>query len=304
MIPYFEQPSFTIGPITIHAFGVIVATAVLVGLELGRRRFRRLGLDPHLGEGLAWYAVIGGFLGAHLFSVLFYFPDEVAKNPLLLLKFWEDISSFGGMIGGLIAIWLFLRLKTADLDRRARLLYLDAIAFVFPFALMIGRIACSLAHDHPGTVTRFPLAVSLESPEAQTYIVSVYRSAGRLTELPPPAHLSYLGFHDLGWYEFLYLSVVVVPLFLLLDRRARPAGFFTSAFLLLYLPVRFGLDFLRVNDVRYLGLTPAQFVAAAALLALPLILTKVRAGSSVSVRRASHPPGGDHAAGPPDSNTT
>ena len=304
MIPYFEQPSFTIGPITIHAFGVVVAMAVMAGLGLGRRRFRRLGLDPHVGEGLAWYAVIGGFLGAHLFSVVFYFPDEVAKNPLLLLKFWEDISSFGGIIGGLIAIWLFLRLKTPDLDGRARLLYLDAIAFVFPFALMIGRIACSLAHDHPGTVTSFPLAVSLESPEAQAYIVSVYRSAGRLVELPQPILLSHLGFHDLGWYEFLYLGVVVVPLFLLVDRRPRPAGFFAAAFLLLYLPVRFGLDFLRVSDVRYFGFTPAQYVAAAAILALPMVVVKVRSGgSSAAVRPASCPPGGEHAAGPPDGNT-
>ena len=70
MIPYLEQPSLRIGPVTVHAFGVIVAAAVLTGIELGRRRFRRLGLDPGMGEGVAWYAVVAGFVGAHLFSVL------------------------------------------------------------------------------------------------------------------------------------------------------------------------------------------------------------------------------------------
>ena len=270
VIPFVQQPSISLGPITIHAFGVIVAAAVLTGLELGPRRFRRLGLDPHLGEGLAWYAVIAGFLGAHLFSVLFYFPEEVARNPLVLLKLWEDISSFGGVIGGVIGIWLFLRFKAPPLEGRVRRSYLDAVAFVFPFALAVGRMACSLAHDHPGTVTSFPLAVSLETPAARNYIEGIYRAAGRLPELPSNPVLSRLGFHDLGWYEFLYLVLVVVPTFTLLDRRRRPAGFFVVLFLLLYLPVRFGLDFLRVADARYWGLTPAQYVAAVALLGLCL----------------------------------
>lgn len=271
MIPYFEQPSLHLGPLTVHAFGIIVAAAVLVGLELGRRRFTRLGLDRALGERLAWWVIVGGFLAAHLFSVLFYFPHELAANPLLLFKVWEDISSFGGILGGVAGLWLFLRLKAPGLDARTRWAYLNAVAFVFPFALAMGRIACSLAHDHPGTVTSFPLAVSLESPQAQAYISGVYGAAGRVSELPPPAVLTHLGFHDLGWYEFLYLSVVVVPLFLVLDRKPRPAGFFVVVFVLLYLPVRFALDFLRVSDARYAGLTPAQWVGALTLLSLPLV---------------------------------
>ena len=44
MVPYVTQPSFHLGCITIHAFGVIVASAFL-DLEVARRRFRRLGLD-------------------------------------------------------------------------------------------------------------------------------------------------------------------------------------------------------------------------------------------------------------------
>lgn len=304
MIPYFEQPSIRIGPVTIAAFGVIVASSVLFGLELGRRRFRRLGLDPHLGEGLAWYAVIGGFLGAHLFSMLFYFPEELAGNPLLLFKVWEDISSFGGIIGGVIGIWVFLRRKASSLPSSVRLLYFDAIAFVFPFALAVGRIACSLAHDHPGTVTRFPLAVSLARPEAQAYIVEVYRGAGRLAELPAGAELARLGFHDLGWYEFLYLGVILTPILLLLDRRPRPAGFYVATFLALYLPVRFGLDFLRVSDARYFGLTPAQYVAAAALLALPILAGKMGLGRSTAlIGSGSRSPGGEPSPNAPDSTT-
>lgn len=264
-LPYFEQPSLRLGPITVYAFGVIVVLSVWAGLVIGKRRFEQQRLDAHLGERMSWWVIAGGFLGAHLFSVFFYFPGELRRNPVILLRFWENISSFGGMLGGLIGILLFFRFRMPALVPRARLAYLDVAAFAFPLSLMIGRVACSLAHDHPGSITRFPLAISLDRPEARAYVGRVYENAGRLRELPPESVLSGLGFHDLGWYEFLFLAVVVAPVTLAMSRSPRRPGFFLGLFALLYAPVRFGLDFLRVSDVRYVGLTPAQFASAAML---------------------------------------
>jgi phosphatidylglycerol:prolipoprotein diacylglycerol transferase len=268
MIPYFPQPEYHLfGPVTVHAFGGIVALAVIVGWKMAFSRARRKGLDPERFEDLLLYVVLSGFVVAHLYSVLAYFPREAMEDPLLLLKFWEDISSFGGFAGGLLGLWLFFRFKARDVDAAARLRYMDVIAYVFPFAWAIGRAACSVAHDHPGTVTTFPLGISLKSPEAQAYIAFFYREAGRLAELPPPAVLSKMAFHDLGWYEFLYMAFLMVPAFLVLDRKSRPPGFFLIAFPLLYVPVRFFLDFLRIGDARYFGLTPAQYAGIAVFLA-------------------------------------
>ena len=264
-LPYFEQPSLRLGPITVYAFGVIVARSVWAGLVIGKRRFERQGLDVDLGERMSWWAIAGGFLGAHLFAVFFYFPGELLRSPVMLLRFWENISSFGGMLGGFVGILLFFRFRMPALAPRLRLAYLDVAAFVFPLSLMIGRAACSLAHDHPGSITRFSLAISLERPEARAYIGRVYENAGRLRELPPESVLSGMGFHDLGWYEFLFLAVVVVPVTLSMSRSPRKPGFFLGLFALLYAPVRFGLDFLRVSDARYVGLTPAQFASAVML---------------------------------------
>jgi phosphatidylglycerol:prolipoprotein diacylglycerol transferase len=276
VIPYHEQPSLHIGPVTVHAFGVLVAIAVLTGLVLGGRRFRQLGLNAQAAEGFAGCVLVCGFLGAHLFSVLFYFPREVVENPLILLKVWEDISSFGGIGGGMIGVWLYFRLKAPSVDRITRWVYLDVAAYVFPVSLAIGRVACSLAHDHPGTLTSFPLAVSLETDAAQAYIEGVYRASERLGELPSPTALARLGFHDLGWYEFLYLSLLVVPVTLALGRKARMPGTFLMSFIVLYMPVRFALDFLRVSDLRYAGLTPAQWVALLLLAVLPVLRIRRR----------------------------
>jgi prolipoprotein diacylglyceryltransferase len=147
------------------------------------------------------------------------------------------------------------------------------VAFVVPFGWAIGRIACSLAHDHPGYITRCPLAISLRTPRAQDFIARVYGEAG-LT-LPGRPELAHLGFHDLGWYEFLYLALFVCPLFVWLNRRdpavGRRPGFWISTIVLCYAPMRLLLDTLRIADVRYLGLTPGQY-AAATLLTVPAFI--------------------------------
>lgn len=272
MIPYFEQPVLHLGPLSIHAFGGLVAVALLLGLRLTTRRAGRQGLDEGVTERMAWYAVGFGVVGAHLFSVLTYFPDRLTEDPWLLVRLWENLSSTGGFLGGAVGIWVYFRFREPQLSSTRKWRHLNAVAFSLPFAWAVGRLACTFAHDHPGRVTHFFLARSLESKAGREYIAYVYGEAGRLVELPPPVELAGMAFHDLGWYEFLYLALVMVPLFLWLDRRERQPGFWVCAFILLYVPVRFLLDFLRVGDTRYVGLTPAQWAALAALAALTACL--------------------------------
>lgn len=104
----------------------------------------------------------------------------------------------------------------------------------------------------------------------------MYERAGLGAEVPPSPQLGTLAFHDLGWYEFLSLALFVVPVVLWLGRRPRTPGVLVAAFLSLYMPVRFLLDFLRVSDVRYGPLTPAQWLAAGALLLLPWLVRGIR----------------------------
>lgn len=266
MLPYFEQPTWHLGPIDIHAFGLTVAVAIWIGLTMAERRFARAGLDSATGHRLGGWTLFGGLLGAHLFSVLFYFPSQLRTDPWLLARIWEDISSLGGVLGGICGAFLFFAIRARGVDARTRLAYLDAIAFVFPVGLAIGRLGCALAHDHPGFVTTFPLAISLQSASAQLYVRGAYDAAG--LAVPPGA--AAMGFHDLGLYECLFLTLVLVPAFVYLDRRERAPGFFLVAFGALYLPIRFALDLMRVSDARYLRLTPAQWIAALILASIPL----------------------------------
>ena len=68
--------------------------------------------------------------------------------------------------------------------------------------------------------------------------------------------------------------------FVALDRvrpqQLRPPGFFFALFFALYGPGRFALDFLRVGEARYVGLTPAQWLMAGAAIAALAWLSRSR----------------------------
>lgn len=229
MIPYFEQPKLHLGPITIHAFGVLVATGILLALRLIRQRAPKLGLDPVIAERLAMRMVIVGFIVAHVFDRIAYYPRDVLANPLSLLYIWQSISSFGGFMGAiLVAIWFVYTRRDGQLSWR----YLDLIAWAFPLAWFLGRTGCTLAYDHPGFATTFFLG--------QRYSDRVIR-------------------HNLGLYEALF-TLLILGFFVWLARgKVRPTGFYVGLLAALYAPDRFLLDFLRLEDARYFGLTPGQY---------------------------------------------
>ena len=266
--PYFAQPRLEIGPLTVHAFGALVAVGILVGVGVTRRRARFEALDPRVTRGVINHALSWGFVAAHVLDVVCYAPERLLTDPWVLLRPWEGISSYGGMLGGLAGMAAFLGSRRPRLAAAERWRYVDAVAYGWPFAWVLGRLACTVATDHPGTETRsFALATSLETPQARDFIRGVYTAAGRGDELPGDAALAGMGFHNLGFYELLWTLLVIVPVFVWLGRGRRPPGFFLVAFTLLYAPARFLLDFPRVTDATYFGLTPGQYASAAALVA-------------------------------------
>jgi phosphatidylglycerol:prolipoprotein diacylglycerol transferase len=261
-IPYIHLPTYDLfGVIPLHPFGILVALAVVTGFLLARRRARRTGLDAQLcGDAMMWI-VLAGFVTAHLVDALLYYPDQVQRDPLLLLEVWRDISSVGGFLGGALAAILFFRRKRAPL-----LKYVDAIVFGLTPAWILGRAGCAVVHDHPGVPTSFFLGVRFPD--------GVVR-------------------HDLGLEEMLFAVVLTVVLYAL--GRWRPFdGLHTALVLLLYAPVRFLLDCLRVADRTYFGLTAAQYGCVAMvlvggyLMARGLALRSL-AGSSAPRHHPSHP---------------
>lgn len=227
MIPLITWTSFNIGPITFHVWGLFVALGFLLGTLKAMRFAKSRSQDPKIILDLVPWLVLGALVGGRL-GMLFYAPAYYFQNPLEFLEIWQGgLSMFGGLMLCTIISVLYFRKKQVDFWQ-----YADIIAFGLPFGIWLGRIGCFLIHDHPGTLTHFILGVKFPDGTVR---------------------------HDLGLDESLFALVLAI-VFLWLSRKPRPVGTFLSVFSMTYALARFFLDFLRIADVRYFGLTPAQYL--------------------------------------------
>ncbi len=255
-LPYLQLGPWDLGIVTIHAFGVFVATGVLLAEHLATRRAEAIGIDRKVMSSALGHLLLAGFIGGHMLGILFYEPQKIIEDPLSLLRIWESLASYAGLIGALIGLAIFaLRNPDQSIARIA-----DAAAFALPVGWMFGRVGCAFAHDHPGHLTTFFLGVDF----------GVHAPGGIR--------------HDLGLEEALWW-VVIVALFFGVNRlwpklRFR-RGFYPALLCVSYAPVRFFLEFLRVGpdqggDVRYLGLTPAQYASLIAFAFGIYLFTRAR----------------------------
>ncbi len=273
MIPFIHIPPVEIGPLTIHPFGILVGTAVLVGTKLATWRAARLGLDLDKLRSFTTWMLVGGFVGGHVIDAALYRPEEIVRRPWMLLEIWSGQGSYGGFLGALLAVVLWKYVEAADepwffglprlrLRERAEpiLPFADLVLSVFPVAWIFGRAGCAVAHDHPGVVADpgafFAVAYGPWDPAA--VIHGPFGIELRNGSLPR---------YDLGTLE-LFATIAIAAFFALTWKRKLPAGFYLAAVAIAYAPVRFALDFLRVRgtpsaDARYGTLTPAQWCCIA-----------------------------------------
>ena len=235
MVPYIEIPPLEFAGQKLYAFDILVAIAIVVGVIVADRRAKRLGLNPRVISDVALWAVVPGFLLSHWVAMFVYAKPAFSWDRWYdVFVFWNGMSSMGGFLGGAAGVIFYFRWRKVPLWP-----YANALVFGFTAAWIFGRLGCTVAHDHPGLPTDFFLAVNF--PEARDGFPAGPR-------------------HDLGFYEFLW-AVGLMTFFFLRRNKPEFAGYHTGVFLVAYTPIRFLNDFLRTADVRYLGLTPGQYVA-------------------------------------------
>lgn len=190
---------------------------------------KRRGQDGTIAFDILPWLIFAGIVGGRLGHVVFYEPAYFWQHPAEIIAIWHGgLSMFGGLIASTIVGLAYLRYRKVDL-----LMHADFLLFGMPFGIWLGRIGCFLIHDHPGTATHFFLGTR--------YPDGVVR-------------------HDLGLYESL-AAWSMAMVFVWLAQKSRPKGTYAAVFCVWYGLLRFAFDFLRINDVRYFGLTPAQYLS-------------------------------------------
>lgn len=69
-----------LGSFELRTYGVIVGLSFLLGLWLSVREAKRKGLDPALVQDFAFYAFLGGIVGARLYYVVLSQPDYFMRS--------------------------------------------------------------------------------------------------------------------------------------------------------------------------------------------------------------------------------
>ena len=229
----------TIGPVTIHGYGLMIGLGVMAALLLGDYRSKKFGLNGEHIYGMTFSAVILGFVAARILFIITEW-ENFLQNPMQYLA-GAGFVVYGGIIGGAITIYGFCKIKKIDV-----LSYLDLMIPSVALAQGFGRIGCFLAGCCYGRETDSWLGVVFTNSDFAPNGVKVL-----------PTQL-FMAFGD--------LLIMAVLLWYAAKRPMR--GRTSMLYLMLYSVGRFAVEFLRNDDRGTIGmLSTSQFIAVFTLMA-------------------------------------
>lgn len=247
--PNLNPIAFHIGPLAVHWYGIsyLVGFAA-VYLWMSRPAGRaRLGLSKDQIQDFLMYALIGVLVGGRSFFVfadILSHPDTAAKywqHPLNLIAVWQGgMGFFGGLIGVIVALLLFLR-KHPGLTYRV---LGDEVVVLLPVGIALTRIVNFINDELWGRICSPDHPICMIPGDTATWSAA-YRYPSQLFESA--------------------LDAATLPILLLLYRRRPPDGVVGWAWFTLYGVSRSIGEIWRQSDIVVGPITGGQ------LLALPMI---------------------------------
>jgi phosphatidylglycerol:prolipoprotein diacylglycerol transferase len=241
----------------VYSYGVLLAAAYLIGLQMAVVRARSRGIDANRVMDLGIYLIIAALVGAKLMLVVTDF-NYFRQQPRELLSL---VRAGGVFYGGLIAavgvgFWLVRRYQLPVWTTG------DLMAPGIALGHVIGRLGCLLAGCCYGRSTSVPWAITFTDPVASINVG---------TPLDVPLHPTQL--YEAG------AELIILVLLLVTERRGKPfAGRTFWGYMLLYGISRFIIEFYRGDERGVVfGLSTSQFVAVLMIPASLYMLWRLRA---------------------------
>lgn len=238
-----EVPFLSWGFFSVRWYGLLIASAVLLGVTLSQYLARRRNVNPDLISDLAIWLVIGAIPCARLYYVLFEW-EEYAQRPDQIFAIWKGgIAIHGAILGGLVAALIFCRLQKVSFWQMA-----DLVAPSLILGQAIGRWGNFFNSEAFGAPTDLPWKL---------YIPPQNR---------PLEYANFEYFHP----TFLYESVWNIGVFAILltlffrDLKGKPrlkTGTLFLVYLITYSCGRFWIEGLRTDSLMLGPLRIAQVVS-------------------------------------------
>ncbi len=226
---------FSIGPVSITVYGLMIIAGYISALALSVRRGVRRNLNEDSIWGIFFCALIGGMAGTKILYYLTILPAIIRDPSLIWRQFTTGHVVYGGIIFGVLTSYIYIRLK-----REKFLPYFDLVMPAVALAQGIGRIGCFFAGCCYGR-------------ETDAWYGIVFRHstfAPNGASLIPTQLISAAG------------DFIIFGLLTFYEKKDPATGRVSAAYLILYGIGRFLVEFLR-NDYRgSVGiLSTSQFIS-------------------------------------------
>ena len=151
--------SFSIGPLEIHLYGVIIALGLLLAVLYACRRSKAFGIkDDDILDGVLWVTPFS-ILCARLYYCIFSW-EQYASDPVSILYIWEGgLAIYGGLLGALIGVAVFCRYKKIKVTA-----LLDLVSLGFLIGQCLGRWGNFFNREAFGAETDSFLRMGLFNP--------------------------------------------------------------------------------------------------------------------------------------------
>ncbi|MCR5356308.1 MAG: prolipoprotein diacylglyceryl transferase [Lachnospiraceae bacterium] len=225
---------FSIGPFTVHGYGLMIGLGFVLGILVGGRMAKRCGLSEDHLINIAMCVLIFGFMGGKLLYLLVNFKDFIA-SPLAMLGS-EGFVVYGGIITGILSIYIYSRIKKLDF-----ITYMDLLSAPVAITQGLGRVGCFMAGCCYGKPTSSHFGVVFPD--------------GCLA----PAGVSLIPTQLISAAFDLAVAIFLIIMF----KKVRYSGIISGLYLMFYGVGRFIIEFFRGDVERgtLAGLPTSQFLS-------------------------------------------
>ncbi len=242
----FQSPGpifFELGFISLRWYGLLIATAVLIGVSFSQFLAKHRQLNPELIADLAIWLIIAAIPSARLYYVLFNW-HEYAQRPEDIMAIWKGgIAIHGAILGGTLATALFARFQKVSVWQLT-----DVLVPSLALGQAIGRWGNFFNSEAFGDPTNLPWKL---------YIPVNLRSSN---------YINFSYFHPTFLYESLWnvgvFSLLIWLFFWGLKHQNRlKLGTLTFTYLISYSLGRFWIEGLRTDSLMLGPLKIAQVIS-------------------------------------------
>ncbi|MGH2809730.1 MAG: prolipoprotein diacylglyceryl transferase [Actinomycetota bacterium] len=264
MISWDVVPRIGIGNFGVSPHGVGIAAGYFAATIFCAKRARKLNYPEDHVWNAATYGVIGAILGARIGYLAGHYNEF--DSFLEWFAIWRGgISLIGGLIGGILAGYLYTRRAGIDFFEIA-----DMCMPGLALGIAVGRTGDLVIGDHLGKETSKPWGWEYRGGELISPPPCTYSGT------PDGCIAPGMVVHQTALYDMLWAAAIFVIL-LALEKRPRDRGFMFFSWAGLYAAERIVTDFLRVDKHWFgLPLTGSQLTSIAVVVMSAYFLVRFR----------------------------